>query len=401
MRKSIFDTNWFRNFYFLLIFVLVVFLSRFHPELVDKSNYRIQDFAYYLELTKYWWRNPGNIYQLDYQIQVYSHLFGVVIDRPMPVMWSPTTLVVFSPFVLLDYINVEIAHVVWVALSIVVTLYALSHFKEKYAPIFSTLFLTPIALNSAIFGQISILACGIYCLFICGFFKNKNFWQLLSLCILAIKPTFLAPAFVILLARRQFAVLATFTLLLIGWFIYAEVRSGLGLITSYVDVLSMFSNEVIKAPYNLSFDPDINVNSLMFLKPFLGWNISYSISVLSFFVSQLLAVALAIFSKSVIRPQQAFFVSMSSYLLFSPYLGWYEELLLIPLVGFSLFYIQKTNKLLKILILLALTIILFRPIEVTPVMLNVYFIIRVILLLLLAYCFKPSRQAVVGSNSSN
>ena len=397
---SIFDSNWFRNFTFITIFFLVIFLSRFHPVLVDKEYLRIQDFAYYLELTKYWWHSPGNIYQLDYQIQLYSQLFGTVIDRPMPVMWSPAILLVFSPLALLSFASIETAHIFWVSLSIFVALFSLSIIKGKFTPIISVLFLTPIALNTAIFGQISILACAIYCLLVNGFAKTKIGWHVIGLIILAIKPTFLAPAFVILLARKQYHVLLSFGLLLIGWFLLVEVRSGFGVINTYVNVLSMFSQEVIKAPYNLSFDPNINVNSLMFLKPYIGWDTSYLISVTLFILFQLTAVFIAVFSGDTIRAPQSFFLSMSGYLLFSPYLGWYEELLLMPLVLYVVFNPQnEKHTYVNILIFTIFITILFRQIEVTPMQLSVYFVLRVILLILLANSFKPSRQVVVGCHS--
>jgi len=321
----------------LLLGALILFVcgaaAQRHPPLIDLPEGKIQDFAYYTALTDYFWRvHPGNLYSLDYQIEVYSRLFERTVDRPMPILWGPLAVIVLAPFLPLFPEHVELAHTLFVLISAAAFVgLGFVSFGGIPALIACAALLTPVTLESLVLGQPCVLAASLFGIL---FFipALPPLLVALSAVVISVKPTYLAPFFCLLVAARRWRTIAGIGVLLGTLTLFIQYLSGGELIRSYFQTLAMFRLDPIPAPYNRSYDPTLMANLAMFLKPVLGWGNAYSVTMICFGACQVAAVIIALTLPRQKAIDLAPMLSAFGLLLFAPYVGWYEDILATPFI---------------------------------------------------------------------
>lgn len=353
--------------WFIVFFITMLLIYSFHQFVSQKivfvehtdRYFQIQDYAYYIIMAKaFWFKDLGNIYNLNFQQQALSAYVGSHINMAMPLGITPIALVVWFPFAYVASFNMALSYTLWMVFSVSVLFTALWRmgryvFKNKNPQLLPiTLSLITVCSAAAFYGillgQTSLLAAGllVHLLF---FVHNSaheqsklniNFFILLIIFILGIKPTYLALGLGILIIygmwREVIYSLIILTSVLIGLTPMLSVKW----ILSYFHQLTIFGREKIPDVYAWAFVPDtMNIFRSAF-RNFIGDNIAGVISSILTCGTYISVIGFSILtnlksgpsktlSSERITKEQLFIAIIGSYLLFSPYAGGYEDILLI------------------------------------------------------------------------
>jgi hypothetical protein len=333
----------------------------------DDGYLRIQDYAYYIIISKaFWFNGLGNIYEPTFQQRALSAYIGSTIYTVMPLGITPIALVVWLPFALGSFYSMALSYTLWVAFSIGILFTALWR-VGKYVFYVKKLELLPITLSFVtIFsitmfralhlGQTSVLAAGLLIHLI--FYVNKTCKELnsdscfpivLIIFLLAIKPTYLALGVGLLIIYGMWRQTIYSVVIVIFVLICVTPILTTDWILSYLHQLSTFSRKVVPGAYAWAFAPHtMNIFRSAF-RNIIGDNIASLISTIVTCSVYIGVVGFSIFAKirsnstDMLSPLritkgQLFILIIGSYLLFAPYAGSYEDMLLLPVFAMVMLY---------------------------------------------------------------
>lgn len=319
--------------------------------------FKIQDYAYHILITKsFWFENFGDIYKLDFQQKVLSTYLGSDISLAMPLGITPVAMVVWLPFAFIAKYDMALSYTFWSISSITLLFLSLWKFLKKrcqenksislpFYLVVVTIY-SPAAFVALLLGQTSIFAVGLIVLIIDYIFeknsKPKNFFAIAYIAILVfmigIKPSYLLIIFGLLAIYGLWKELFLSGFLMIGYFIAFSLLLGIEWIFSYKNLMEMYTSGVFPNEYSWSIVPGtMNIFRSAF-RNLVGDSFAVLIS-----SSVTLAVYFIVFCYSIMKStnffgkeikferSQVFILLVSSYLLFAPYAGSYEDVLFIPI----------------------------------------------------------------------
>ena len=390
----------------------------------SNGNLRIQDYAYYIIVTKaFWFDGFGNIYKLTFQQQALSAHVGSHIYTVMPLGISPIALVVWLPFAYVAHFSMALSYTLWVTFSLGILFTALWR-VGRYVFQVKKLELLPITLSfvtifsvtmgiTLILGQTSVLAAGllihlIYFVHKKGKELKSGSWVpiLLIIFLLGIKPTYLALGLGLLIIYGMWRQTIYSVVIVIFVLICVTPILTTDWILSYLHQLSTFSRKVVPGAYAWAFAPHtMNIFRSAF-RNMIGDNIASLISTIVTCSVYIGVVGFSIFAKirsnstDMLSPLrvtkgQLFILMIGSYLLFAPYAGGYEDMLLLPVFVMVMLYGNTpplTNYKSLVLVFLLFVTLLHNisPID-TPRWL--FWILKALILgYMLSFCRSPSEK---------
>jgi hypothetical protein len=330
-------------------------------EFVTYSNgyFSIQDYAYHIILAKaFWFDGFGNIYDPYFQQQVLSTHVGSKINTVMPLGITPIALVVWLPFAYVARFSLALSYSFWIAFSVGVLFtalwkigrYVLQGERQQLVPIvlsFITIF-SAIMFRTLYLGQTSVLAAGL--LVHLTFFvhraadqpKSTN-WLVIPLLIfiLGTKPPYIVLGMGLLMIFGMWWKAFYSVVFVIIVLIAVTPKLTVEWTSSYLNLLQMYSMGDIPQIYTGSIKPHtMNIFRSAF-RNMISDNLASVISIVITYGVFLGVVGYTLLAKtrgrtpnqlSLLRitKGQLFIILVASYVLFAPYAGGYEDLLLIP-----------------------------------------------------------------------
>ena len=343
----------------LLVFLFHRLFSRRIAFVTYTKDYlEIQDFAYNIIMVKtFWFGEKGNIYDLSFQQQALSAHVGSRVETVMPLGNTPVAMIVWFPFAYAARFNMALAYTLWSAFSIGILFIALWRVgrdvieeKElKLLPV--TLFLltlfSHITFSAVILGQTSVLATGllVYLFFIVyqAVYRSKsniNFLIPIIIVMIGIKPTYFALGIGLLIIFRMWREAFYSSILVMVILVSLTPMLTIKWLPQYLNQLGVFSQTTIPDAYAWAFAPQTMTIFRSAFRDMIGdrlASLTSTIVACSAFIGVLGFSLLAkihgkpphrLFSLGVTEGQLFVFL-VSSYLLFSPYVGGYEDLLLV------------------------------------------------------------------------
>jgi len=324
----------------------------------DKTTYfKIQDFHYYIVMIKsFWFHEIVSIYDPNSQMMAIDSYFGIEMNHAMPLGISPTALLIMLPFSFIARFSFPLANTLWVssfltiyAIAVLKTYSYIQSYKRNALPLFIvvfSVFLFSFRTVTVIFlGQTSLLASALLLLLLLEMvLANKEGRSL--------RRWIIYPVIFVLSMKMHYLVLGM-GILLIGGYIYELLESsvivgisvgflivytGLALITGFMEQISLFSAQKSSAYFDFSDVFHTFVTFRSAFAPIIGGSLSLKISL---FV--LLFGCIAVFCISVFRSggtgeerknfekvatPQMMIALFALLLLFMPYIGGYEDVLL-------------------------------------------------------------------------
>ena len=364
-------------------------LSR-HARFADATptSFYVQDYAYHIIVTKYFWLETyGNIYEPGFQLDALSAHMDKQVIFAMPVGIMPPALLLWLPFAYIADYSLPLSYLLWLAFSIAILLSALwqscryiqPSLPHHSLPITLSILtlLSSVSFAAVFLGQTSILAAGVLSLLIhqvrCGKQKGRTSWGIIVLVLFSsMKPQYLIIALGILIIydvwRELFYSLTTIILL----FIILTPMLTKKWILSYWQTIQMYTSGSFPDIYDWSIVPEgmNTLRSAVIVCMPDELTACYSALIVAIIYTGIGgAVILRKIGYSACRPikrQQLVILLITGYLLFSPYSGGYEDLLMIP-VFIAVLLTSYTPKLahpVSIVIVCALLCTFFYPVPV-------------------------------------
>jgi hypothetical protein len=340
----------------------VVTISYFGTPTNDRQGVSLNDYDYKLRIVKaFWFGEIPTIYKPKAQITAIENAYGVKVTNPMPLADTPTLLLLLLPFSLVAEFDFAIAYALWMSISLVILFLALEKTqtsfsdKKRILPVYLAVvcvFTFSFSMIHAIrMGQSSLLGSGLLILLALEMIDAKGSRRLLrrypvyvAIVLLSVKIHYLVLGLGILLFFGYFheAVVSTFivasTIVLLGFW------KGFAIIFDWLNQIVLFSGTTPLPSYYVSA---FSLHTLITLRSACSqFTNSPLVVAISYFMivtggSTILFVSLwknlhkSSFPQSAtsITPQQSATILFGLLLLFLPYLGGYEDmLLLVPYV---------------------------------------------------------------------
>lgn len=324
----------------------------------DKTAYfKIQDFHYYIVMIKsFWFHEIVSIYDPNSQLMAIDSHFGIEMNHAMPLGISPTALLIMLPFSVIARFSFPLANTLWVsafltifAIAVLKTYSYIQTYERKALPLFIvafSFFLFSFRTVTVIFlGQTSLLASALLLFLLLETAlarKEERYlrrWIIYPVIfVLSMKIHYLALGMGILLFGGYIYELLASSIIVgisIGFLI---AYAGPALITGFMEQISLFSAHELPAYYDFTdvFHTFITFRSAF--APIIGGPLSLKISLVV-----LLSGGIAIFCISIFRSggmgkerknfkevteSQMMIALFALLLLFLPYIGGYEDVLL-------------------------------------------------------------------------
>lgn len=310
--------------------------------------FRISDFGYYLTLTRAVWTGENiRIYDVATHLPVLSKLAGAPVSGALPLAVLPTALILWLPFAIIPPALFYFSSAAWVSLGLTTLagpfLGLVSLFPRGSRPRLGMILIILITVTSSTFisaiilGQTSLIALGCMCFLlrrtatVSG--KSARVLEAAALYILSIKIHYLLAVFVLVLGVRRRELLQHGTVLIFAALAGMTAILGPVWISDYKESLGLFFSEA-KPPW---LAPGFVAENMIIFSgafaPILGpgpaAKISKLVLVASTAAASLLAISIFISKKHPQGSLLPFFLLISGYLLFTPYMGHYEDLLLL------------------------------------------------------------------------
>jgi hypothetical protein len=321
-------------------FALVFYIAPSNTELffISGTNVEITDFAYHILLIKaFWFEGVGDIYRLQSQTRVLSLVAGREARRAMPIGVTPIAAIVWFPFAAIACLSLRLSNTLWVTSSLSLLLAAMWRMdKTAHAGVGRPTHPLEFILKAACLSSSAMLAA-----LLLGQTSVVGAGALL----LAIKPTyfFLGIAFLVIsgcLTAAVGVVLQTSLLLLL-----LTLRMGWRWPLDYLASLALYVSASVPGAYAGIHLSTMNV----FRTAFRGLLRDQVLVLISSTIVAVTTIGLCaagmLNSKPsrevhpsaavVSNPPRAFILLISVFLLFSTYLGLYEEILLITTLGIA------------------------------------------------------------------
>ena len=331
----------------------------------------ISDLFYHLLLVKaFWFEDLTSIYDLDSQLEVIRRFSGQPFKTAMPIGVTPLALLVWFPFAYIATVSPVLASSLWMSLSLSVYLvFVIEIFfllrEESSAVAYMHLILCGLATSSTTFmqalilGQTSILATGVLLCITHRIYLTKRVglpapgvgWISIALFFLALKPPYLALGIFLLFAFgivsstvRGLGVLVLLLTLL-------TPLLGVNWPLDYLRQLSVYTSEVEVPEYALAIVPETMILFQSAFGAILGADNSYLLSTLACLAGGIVATICLVVSNSrlseklpCISAYRVFILICATYLLFAPYAGAYEDLLILSALGGFAVFANRDDK---------------------------------------------------------
>lgn len=358
-----------------LLVISLVYVPQIPTILIEakEKSVRIQDFAYHLLIYKGLWTGQiDNPYQFENQVLILRHESSSNISTAMPIGQSPVALLLSYPFTLIAQYNLLISYFLWLTISSACLACGLNQWRKEtnnnniYFPLFTLITILSVAfLHAFELGQTSIIALGILLLFAGRTNEEKCYrWiSVLGNIVLAIKPPYFFLGVSFLLAERKLKNLfySTFVVgIILGstvWLLPSRwIPDYLSNLASYTaEPSSHYQSSIVTK--TMTSVPQI-LASLNIVDP----KLLYSTSTIIFFGGTLCFLIALLPPLTHETKRLVSIASILFYVTFAPYVGFYEDLLvLIPVLGIISYY-PKSSRAEKTFIGLALVIILNWPV---------------------------------------
>ncbi len=334
-----------------LAFILGGFLFYYARYVIDVAvingpTVTMPDIAYHLLMAKaFWFDQIVDIYQLDAQLAVLSNFSGRPIHAAMPIGASPVAFLLWYPFAILSSFDLSLGYSSWVAFSAVVFVLAVWQIfiaqndspgssRGEYGVGLLLVLCSYICVQALLLGQTSLVACAIF-VFVVAHGKRLpggsiNWPLVLCLIVLSVKPTY----FVIGLAtylccglKRESAIGTLVVLVIVG--IFAQVY-GLHWLTGYFHSLNIYSQPEVIPEYRGSIVPE---TMILFRTAFGSIMPEAQASHVGLFIWLASTVLIIVLAPKFPERILCCALLIGSFLLFAPYVGAYEDLLLIVLIA--------------------------------------------------------------------
>lgn len=361
----------YNKLYFIVHAVLYLFLTAtlygwytsFSPVEIRMGNdIRMSDYSYYLLFVRaFWFKGISSIYNLDSNLAVLSQFLGDgVKPLPLPLGVTPVALIFWFPFSCLSFISFNLAQAAWVSFSLqlfLTELFLLSivMIKREYEERIGYFLLLAVSIGSfdlaqsVALGQTSIFASGALLYLGRKFFLDNiaekpgiDLYSVFLLFGLSIKPHYLCFALGLLMLRGQFRTACTGVVISLFVTVLLTLRLDPAWVSDYLSNLKIFTSVNIPEVYAHAFSPQSMILFSSAFSFFIGRKLSILIS-----NTVLILIFGSVFFSSLIHlrslekfPRIAYksfqdsgvYLLLAAYLLFSPYAGFYEDLLLIAAV---------------------------------------------------------------------
>jgi len=400
----------------------------------DKTAYfKIQDFHYYIVMIKsFWFHEIVSIYDPESQLMAIDSYFGIEMNHAMPLGISPTALLIMLPFSVIARFSFPLANTLWV--SAFLTMYAIAVLKaysyiqsyERNAlPLFIvvfSVFLFSFRTVTVIFlGQTSLLASALLLLLLLEMALASKEGR-------SLRRWIIYPVIFVLSMKMHYLVLGM-GILLIGGYIYELLASsvivgfsigflilytGLALITGFMEQISLFSAHELPAYYDFTdvFHTFFTFRSAF--APIIGGSLSLKISLIVLLFGCMSIFCISVFQSggmgkkkkkfqkvTLLQMMIAFFALL---LLFLPYIGGYEDVLLcIPFAAVFLSPVHMQREYGKIVVVIPfLFVVLNQSIMLSSDHLWLYWGMKAFILIYLFFFQKGAlspRAGIVGQLS--
>ena len=324
----------------------------------NRQELSINDFDYKLRIVKsFWFGEIQTIYKPEAQIAAIENAYGVIVTEAMPFADTPTLLLLLLPFSIVAEFNFAIAYTLWMSISLVILFLALEKTqasftdKKRILPLYLIVvcvFTFSFSMIHAIrMGQSSLLGSGLLILLALETIDAKNSRRLLrrgpvyvAIVVLSVKIHYLIPGLGILLFFGYFHETVVSTLIVASTIVLLGFWKGFALLFDWLNQVVLFSGTTALPSYYVSaFDLHTLITLRSACSQFTNSTfivaISYFILVIGgsaiLFLSLWKSLHTSSFPQSAtsITPQRSATILFGLLLLFMPYLGGYEDLLLL------------------------------------------------------------------------
>ena len=349
---------------------LVITTSSFGTISTGRQGFRISDYAYKLQVIRSFWSGKiSSIYRVDSQIAAVEDGFGVKVGEAMPIGDSPTVLLLFLPFSLVATFGLPVAITLWISVSLAVLFFSLEKTGESFpdreipSPVYFIVVciftFSSAMMHALLMGQTTLLACGILILTVLEITgaandnRSPRLWTMLAGgLVLSVKIPYLVFLLGILLLFGLFREAVAACAAAAGGIVVLGFWKGFCTILDWIGQIRLFSGGAVPGYYASSF----NLHTQVTLRSaFAQFTDSPLVVVASYGV--LLAGCFVLFlawsarrgsppppHKSAVGPSPQRLVTALTglLLLFLPYLGEYEDLLL--LVPYTFVFLNKEHR---------------------------------------------------------
>jgi hypothetical protein len=305
----------------------------------------------------FWFDGFGNVYDLTFQQNAISAYVGSRISTVMPIGITPVALIIWFPFAYVAQFDMALSYTLWTLFSVGVSTVALWNvgkcvFRKKNQLILpialSLCTMFSVTTKSAIHqGQTSVLATGLL-IYLINFVHNSknelNTGNSLPICLLILalgmKPPYLALGLGLLIIYGRWRQLFYSITILIIVMIGMTPMLTFKWVSTYINLLRMYSWGNIPEVYAWSITPEtMNIFRSAF-KEFIGDDVASLISNIVYYLVYINVIGISIFagildnqikllSRLRVTKGQLYILLIACYLLFSPYAGGHEDVLLI------------------------------------------------------------------------
>jgi hypothetical protein len=335
--------------------------SRYSQVSKEEKGTRFTDFAYYMKNIEWFWFSPRpSIYRIDTQALIMSDLVDAQSNNLMLLHLTPIALITWMPLAWISRVDIAIAHAIWMGTSFTVYFASAYHAytamrtkgSSRRIILVSLYFLTTLSFSVLInvtTGQTGIFVTGL--LMLLGLSLNKanvasqpRWSVILGLVLLANKPHHYLFGIALVSAykgRKEMlhSIGIVLTLLFLMTF-----RLGLSWPLEYLGILSVHSQSIPNADIGFSVMLDRMFNFRGAFAPFLGREIASTVSILIFSMitatSLLASFALGWLDikrmSNSVTPAFLMNLLLGTYLLFSPHIYPYEDVLILTMVIFTM-----------------------------------------------------------------
>lgn len=337
------------------LLLLVCFQTLISPRIgfvgYSRNSFYIQDFAYHVILADhFWFTEKGNVYDLDFQLRALSAHMNRPALVAMPVGVTPLAFVVWWPFAYIAGQNLSFAYSLWMTISFLILMTALWRIWTYLSPLksFQTLPLvlcgvtcfSLVGVTTVIVGQTSIFIAGILSFLFYRVFRYGNDpekaaidWPIVILVLTAgMKPPYLVIGFGMLLIYGLWWEAVVSAVLAVLLLIILTPMMSTNWIGAYWQMVQMYGSGNFPDIYAWSIAPPTMNN---FRSALSGFATDRTAAVGSSVVSSLFFLGIVVMSLFQGRQVPAWRPKLITgliavCLLFAPYCGAYEDILLVP-----------------------------------------------------------------------
>lgn len=297
----------------------------FEPFSVDGTTVSVLDFSYHVNLVRAsLLGDAGDPYDPATQLRVFSELVGSNTTQAMPVGLSPPALMFLLPFAVLGIVSLGAATSLWVACSVTALLWAVVDTLRRddrplrFAAIALPSLVSSCLLEATYLGQTSLAAtAGL--LFLLSE-RGKASARGAVLAFLSLKPVYFIPGALILIGRRERSALFACVGLLAAGTAVTLSLTGWSTLASYAGALRIYATRDVPAVYRDSIVFERMVTVATVVQDINGQALTVAM------IAVLCGATILALQK---RASEAAFISLAAFLILSPYLGSYEDVLLI------------------------------------------------------------------------